>query len=81
MNTMIALKNIKANREKITCEAYVEDCHTPISLSFDRLKKRMDAVQLPDGYEWCTSHIHHAEKYFYTAEKSELPQERTIMWY
>lgn len=35
---MIALKNIKANRKKITCEAYVEDCRTPILLSFDRAK-------------------------------------------
>lgn len=80
MSIMIALKNIKANRDKITCVAYVEDCHTPISLSFDRQKKKIDSFQLPAGYEWCTSHIHHAEKYFCTAGKNELPQERTIMW-
>lgn len=81
MNIMIALKNIKANREKITCEAYVEDCRTPILLSFDRAKNKMDSFQLPNGYAWCASHIHHAEKYFCAADKSELPQERTIMWY
>lgn len=78
---MIALKNIKANHEKITCMAYVEDCHTPISLCFDWQKKKMESYQLPDGYAWCASHIRHAEKYFCTAEISNLPQERTIMWY
>ena len=45
MNIMIALKNIKANREKITCEAYVEDCRTPILLSFDRAKNKMDSLE------------------------------------
>ena len=81
MSIMIVLKSIKKNIEKITCTAYVEDCNMPISLCFDRKKKKMESFQLPDGYAWCTSHIHHAEKYFCTAEKSELPQQRTIMWY
>lgn len=52
-----------------------------ISLCFNRKKKKMEPFHLPDNYAWCTSHIHHAEKYFCTAEKSELPLQRTIMWY
>ena len=78
---MIVLKNIKKTIEKITCIAYIEDCNMPISLCFDRKKKKMEPFHLPDNYAWCTSHIHHAEKYFCTAEKSELPLQRTIMWY
>ncbi len=82
MRIMIVLKNIKKNSEKITCMAYIEDCDTPISLCFDRKKKKIEPFRLPDDYAWCTSHIHHAERYFCIAEKSEspLPQQRTIMW-
>ena len=81
MCIVITLKNIKVSDKEIVCDAYVEDCHTPVSLCFDRNKRKCEPYQLPDGYEWCKSHVHHAEKYFCTVENAEISRERVILWY
>ena len=79
-NTLnITATNISVDKE-IVCDAYVEDCHTPVFLCFDRNKRKCEPYQLSDGYEWCKSHIHHAEKYFCTVENAEISRERVILW-
>lgn len=79
---MIKLKNIVRNEDKIVCEAYIEDCSTPVNLCYDRKNKEFDNCELPNGYEWCKSHIHHAEIFLRSVENEhDIPRERTIMWY
>ena len=48
---MIKLKNIVRNEDKIVCEAYIEDCSTPVNLCYDRKNKEFDNCELPNGYE------------------------------
>ena len=79
---MIKLKEIKRNSEIITCKAYVEDCEEAISLSFDISASTLKDVTLPQGYDWCDSHIFHAKDYLMEiASKETIPNNHTIMWY
>ncbi len=79
---MIKLKKIRRANDEIRCEAYVEDCSQPVPLVFDIKNKDFKKYNLPKGYEWCESHIHHAKRYFASVlDKDEIPSERTIMWY
>lgn len=78
---MIKLKEIKRNSGFITCKAYVEDCKEAISLSFDISASMLNKVSLPQGYDWCTSHILHAKDYLMEiASKETIPDNHTIMW-
>lgn len=81
-NIMIKLKEIKRNSGTITCKAYVEDCKEAISLSFDISTSMIKDVPLPQGYDWCDSHISHAKDYLMEiASKETIPDNHTIMWY
>ena len=76
---MIQLKNIRKSSNRIFCEAFLEDCATPVSLELDPEKEEFREVRLPDGYEWCKAHIRQAKWYLLSA-KNDLPHERLIMW-
>lgn len=79
---MVVLERIKRNKGKITCEAYVEDSKVPVMLSLDENVGRMASDELPKGYEYCTSHLKHAERFLKTLIGAEsVPAKRTIMWY
>lgn len=79
---MIKLTQINKFDNCITCLAYVEDCKTPIELVYRIDRKEMCPYHLPDGYEYCTSHIGMARSYFRDKFADEgCPEERLIMWY
>ena len=76
---MIQLKNIHKAADRIFCDAFVEDCKTPVSLELDPKTEEFREVRLPDGYEWCKAHIRQAKWYLLSA-KNDLPHERLIIW-
>ena len=76
---MIQLKNIRKAADRILCDAFVEDCKIPVSLELDPEKEEFREVRLPDGYEWCKTHIRQA-KWYLLSVKNDLPRERLIMW-
>jgi CxxC motif-containing protein len=79
---MIKLKKIVKTNNRITCEAFIEDCDLPLNLVFDISRKDFEKYSLPRGYEWCDSHINHAKRYFTSLIGiNEVPHEHTIMWY
>ena len=79
---MIELKNITRSSKRITCNAYIEDHTEAVGLVFDEDKGDFEPYVLPNGYEWCTSHIAHARRYMETLRGKEFnPHDRTIMWY
>lgn len=80
--SLIKLKNIKRNDNLIVCDAFVEDCDKPIHLSLDVNNKEFEKFTFPDKYEWCTSHISKAKWFLLSiSNMSEIPREKTIMWY
>lgn len=79
---MIRLTEIQRNNGKIQCKAYVEDCDSAITLSLDEDTAELSKYELPDGYEWCKSHITHARKFLRTLiGTKQIPTQRVIMWY
>lgn len=79
---MVRLKNIKVNDFCATCDAFVEDCDTPVFLKYDYKNQRLNDYKLPQGYEYCSSHIKHAQNYLETIiNKENVPNDYTIMWY
>ena len=79
---MIKLKNIKSNNSIIECDIYPEDSKQLGHMSIDTNTKELIDYKLPDGYEWCKSHVHHARnKLVEFIETDEIPKEKLIMWY
>lgn len=79
---MVRLKNLKVTDLFATCDAYVEDCDTPVFLKFDYKSKKLDNYTLPQGYEYCSSHIKYVQNYLEKIKSIEnVPSEHTIMWY
>lgn len=79
---MIKLKNIVKNKASICCSAVLEDCDNPVSLTLDLEKKEFKDFAFPEGYEYCKEHISQAKRYLLSlADKSQIPHEKTIMWY
>ena len=79
---MVKLKQISRGGKYITCTAYIEDCKEPVELTFHTPDELMQNTPLPQGYEWCTSHLLHAKKALKELSQKELPETQiTIMWY
>lgn len=78
---MVRLENIKRTESSISCDFYPEDSVLPGKMSIDIPTLEMKCY-LPDGYEWCSSHVQHAaltlRKLF---EAETLPSRKLIMWY
>ena len=78
---MIKLTEIVRNNGSITCVAYVEDCKQAIPLSFNESNAEFNTITMPEGYEWCKSHIAHAKKYLKSLIGKQIEStERTIVW-
>ena len=79
---MIRLKNLAIDENgNVIADAYPEDAKTPgrIVMSKDEL---IDYT-LPEGYDWCENHLHHAEWFImknYEKIKSGEIKEPLIMW-
>lgn len=79
---MIKLTKITRNDNIISCQAFVEDCDTCFTISLNETTSELEDYRLPQGYEWCASHIAHAKRYLKTLiGKSIISDEHTIMWY
>ena len=79
---MVKLKNIRRTNGFIVCEAFVEDCTESIELKLNETSAELDDYNLPDGYDWCISHVTHARKFLRTLiGKPNESTQRTIMWY
>lgn len=77
---MIRLKNVKAENDRIVCFGYVEDCKEPVRISVD-LDGNAEAVNMPEGYEWCVSYVAAAQRYLLKAYKEgKLKSEMLMMW-
>ena len=80
VHSMIKLKNIVKNNNKIKCDIYPEDSKIAGWLIVDTNSERTE-YELPSGYEWCKSHITHARKALIQMNASQkLPKEKLIMW-
>ena len=79
---MIKLSNIVKSKSEISCLAEVEDCSSPFELIYDINDDTLNRYQLPNGYEWCESHVSHALSYLRSLKnKTDIPNEKIIMWY
>ena len=77
---MINLKNIRKVDGNILCDAFPEDCGVPVPLVLNVKNETVSPYTLPDGYEWCMSHIEHAKR-FLLSVSDKLPKEFLLMWY
>lgn len=78
---MIQLKNIEKNNNTIQCLIIPEDSKETGTLNVD-LSNDSFEYSLPNGYEWCESHVHHAVRALIDMAKSNsLVKEKLIMWY
>ena len=79
---MVKLKDIERNDESITCVAFVEDCEEPINIEFSTENETIHSSPLPEGYEWCTSHIAHVRRALKRmVDENSFVSHTTIMWY
>ncbi len=63
---MIKLTKITRNNNTISCQEFVEDCDTGFNISLNETTSELEDYRLPKEYEWCVSHIGHAERYLKT---------------
>ena len=78
---MIKLVKIRRSGSKILCDAYVEDCIIPVPLIFDIASGEFSEYVLPNGYEYCKSHINHAKTYLKGIKNDrQINDNHTIMW-
>ena len=78
---MIRLENIRIDGDSIVCDAFLEDCKTPIQLSVKKEETNNSSPMLPSGYEWCRSYVKTAERYLKTLfNEKTMPIQKTIYW-
>lgn len=79
---MVKLEQIKRDGYDITCAVFVEDCKEPVQLTYSILDETVQHDPLPEGYEYCTSHIGHAQRALERMVKEGYIEPRTtVMWY
>lgn len=82
MNTMVKLENISRKGNTITCDVFVEDCKEAVSLVLHTTDGAIEAGTLPEGYEWCGTHLWKAKNALKEIAETNLDEKRrTIMWY
>lgn len=78
---MIKLLNIKKNNSIIECDIVPEDSIVSGHMIVDTSLNMIKSYYLPDGYEWCTSHVDHAKEVMIRMSKNtDIPKEKLIMW-
>lgn len=80
---MIRLKNIRIKNKTVICDIIPEDSQTAGFIEIDLVEQKVSNFSLPVGYEWCESHIKHAERYILKtlSKENTLPSEKIVMWY
>ena len=75
----------KKHRDKgsvISCEIFPEDSRRSGILAVDAEKEEIIRYTLPEGFEGCTSHVHHAKNELIKLFKAgDAPMEKVLMWY
>jgi len=77
---MIKLEKIKLNNNVIECILFPEDSREGCILKYNVLTGDWEC-RLPDGYEYCKTHVAMACSYLRNNYKQGLPDEKLIMWY
>lgn len=77
---MIRLMQIKKSNNVITCQARLEDSRDAMSLTYHISTRDFDAFLLPEGFEWCRTHIAMARRFFEQLGNADPPKEKVIMW-
>lgn len=79
---MIRLEHIKKKNDCIICDAFIEDCKKPIIVEYSPKNNEIKTTALPEGYEWCVSHLSYAKRALREMVASEkMENKKTIMWY
>lgn len=79
---MLRLKNIKKDNGLINADILVEDCTENGHIIVDVEKNKIVSSVLPEGYDWCLSHLGHARKAIIEmSKKNDFPNEKLIVWY
>ena len=79
---MVKLRDISKKDNEIVCNAFVEDCSTPIRLVLDIKSKELAGYEFPRDYEWCKTHVMYAKRFLISLiSKDVIPSEKVIMWY
>ncbi|WP_334160370.1 hypothetical protein [Muricomes intestini] len=79
---MVRLKNLEKSNITVECDIIPEDSkqlgHIVVNLDSGELEN----YSLPEGYEWCRNHVHHAQMALYElAKEKNMPDEKLLMWY
>lgn len=82
MSFMIKLLNLKLNNDVIECDFLLEDSKEKGRLTFNIAEHKIQSCSFPLGYEWCKSHIQHAQKALIemSSQPTTLLTEKIIMW-
>lgn len=78
---MVKLEHTRIENNYIICDVFVEDCKTPIKVSFEKTSGNFMSDNLPPGYEWCRTHLAYAKRALKEmSESEEIKGRLTIMW-
>lgn len=78
---MVRLANITRNNGSITCDIFPEDSPSAGHLTV-AIESGEFVYSLPEGYEWCKSHVGHARRtLLQLASENRIPSRKLIMWY
>ena len=79
---MVRLRDIHKVGDQLVCSVYVEDSAGPMSMSFDMKSGDFNHSPLPEGYEYCTTHVWKARRVLEKmAASGEIRPNWTVMWY
>lgn len=78
---MVKLKNLKRNDHIGECDIFPEDSLRAGHIVIDLDREELQEYSLPDGYEWCVNHVHHAAKGLADLlREGKMPEEYLMMW-
>lgn len=79
---MVTLKEIQKNDKHARCVVYVEDSNKGIPVEYDFNTSSLSDYSLPQGYEWCTSHMGYVRRFLAsTKDAKNVLKEKRIAWY
>lgn len=79
---MVRLKSLKKNSSTVECDIIPEDSKQRGHIVVNLVSGELEDYSLPEGYEWCRNHVHHAQTALYElAKEKNMPDEKIVMWY
>lgn len=78
---MVKLKNLEKNDIVGKCDIFPEDSLHAGYITVDLNTGELKDFSLPEGYEWCVKHVHHAAKRLIELlRKDTIPEEYLMHW-